>query len=76
VNINPAYQVREIGYCLKKVGVKGVVISEPFKSSNYYEMMTQTVPEIEGSDPGCIKSPAFPNLTTLISMGSDNLRYK
>ncbi|ODM93657.1 Acyl-CoA synthetase family member 2, mitochondrial [Orchesella cincta] len=70
VHINPAYQTRELVYCLNKVGIKCMVIAEPFKSSNYYEMMLKTCPEIETADPGKISTKTAPNLTTLITIPS------
>ncbi|XP_047483965.1 medium-chain acyl-CoA ligase ACSF2, mitochondrial-like [Penaeus chinensis] len=34
VNINPAYRPSELEYCLNKVGVKGIVCDEKFKTSD------------------------------------------
>lgn len=70
VHINPAYQTRELLYCLNKVGVKCVVIAEQFKTSNYYEMMVQVCPEIESSDPGKIQAKAAPSLTSVVTIPS------
>ncbi|CAK8674475.1 unnamed protein product [Clavelina lepadiformis] len=69
VNINPAYQVREVEYALRKVGCKGLVSSLHFKTQNYYEMLCQIAPEIERSPPGQLKSTSLPDLTTIIMMG-------
>ncbi|XP_042888693.1 medium-chain acyl-CoA ligase ACSF2, mitochondrial-like [Penaeus japonicus] len=33
VNVNPAYRPNELEYCLNKVGVKGLVCDEKFKTS-------------------------------------------
>ncbi len=68
VHINPAYQTRELVYCLNKVGVKCMVVAEQFKTSNYYQMMVETCPEIEKSDPGKIQAKAAPTLTTVITI--------
>lgn len=57
------------------MGVKGIVIAEPFKTSDYYALLLETMPEIKKSDPGNIKSPAAPSLTTMISMGSTPLKW-
>ena len=50
--------------------MKGMVIAGQFKSQNYYEMMTEAVPEIANSQPGEIKSTKVPTLRTLVSMES------
>ncbi|XP_021956368.1 medium-chain acyl-CoA ligase ACSF2, mitochondrial isoform X2 [Folsomia candida] len=68
VNINPAYQGREINYCLNKVGVKALVLAEQFKTSNYYNMLLESIPELEKSDPGRLNSKGAPTLTTVVSM--------
>jgi len=66
VGINPAYQVPELEYCLKKVGVCTVIAIEKYKTQNYYEMLGRVLPEMRTSDPGKIKNKNLPNLTTVI----------
>lgn len=51
VNINPAYQVPELEYCLNKVQVKAVVAAEGVGPLKYYNHFTQLVPELERSNP-------------------------
>ena len=46
VNINPAYQPEELKYC----GVKAVVASKTFKTQDYYNILTQVLPELGGSE--------------------------
>ncbi|CAL8078703.1 unnamed protein product [Orchesella dallaii] len=70
VHINPAYQTHELVYCLNKVGVKCMVVADKFKTSNYFEMMLKTCPEIENSDPGKISTKTAPSLTTVITIPS------
>lgn len=38
--MNPAYQLPEIDYCIRKVGVKAVIAPQFFRKQNYYEMLT------------------------------------
>ena len=52
VNINPAYQPGELLYCLNKVGVKVVVASKAFKTQDYYQILTQIMPELEETNSG------------------------
>ena len=52
VNINPAYQPAELLYCLNKVGVKVVVASKTFKTQDYYQILTQIMPELVESNSG------------------------
>jgi fatty-acyl-CoA synthase len=39
VNVNPAFRSDELEYCLKKVGIKTLVLAESFKKSNYVEIV-------------------------------------
>ncbi|XP_058818355.1 medium-chain acyl-CoA ligase ACSF2, mitochondrial-like isoform X2 [Topomyia yanbarensis] len=66
VGINPAYQLRELEYALKKVGVKALVASEGFRSQNYYEMLKQLLPELADSPPMKLKSSTVPTLSSII----------
>ncbi|XP_042888637.1 medium-chain acyl-CoA ligase ACSF2, mitochondrial-like [Penaeus japonicus] len=62
VNINPAYRPNELEYCLNKVGVKGLVCDEKFKTSDYYKMLCSLAPELPSSTPGDLTSAALPHL--------------
>lgn len=75
VGLNPAYQVPEMAYCLKKVNVKAVVAPEGFKSQNYYEMLSKIMPEMASSGPGAIRSAKLPELSTVIVDTDKNLKW-
>jgi len=68
VNINPAYQPEELKYCLNKVGVKGLVAADSFKTQNYYELLSSIAPELRTSPAGGIQCPDIPSLKTVIMM--------
>jgi fatty-acyl-CoA synthase len=51
VNINPAYKARELAYALKKSELQGLYIIPGFHHSNYVEMLTGVVPELQKSSP-------------------------
>lgn len=66
VALNPAYQGREIAYCIKKVGIKAIIAPETHKTQNYYEILTKIVPEIPSAMNGRIESNEFNSLKSLI----------
>ena len=67
--VNPAYQSRELLYCIHKVGMKGIVMAGEHKTQNFYEILAQTVPELtKSSAGGKVKSEVAPTFTTVISM--------
>ncbi len=66
VTINPAYRVFELEYTLKKVGVKLLVVSERYKTSDYVGMVEDVEPAIARSRPGAISSAKLPALKAVV----------
>uniref|UniRef100_UPI00398EDD7F medium-chain acyl-CoA ligase ACSF2, mitochondrial isoform X2 n=1 Tax=Pristiophorus japonicus TaxID=55135 RepID=UPI00398EDD7F len=70
VNVNPAYQTRELEHVLKKVGCKALVCPTEFKTQVYYDILKQSCPELEKATPGDLRSKSLPDLRTIIVIGS------
>lgn len=51
VALNPAYQVPEIEYCIKKVGIKAIITTETFKTQNYHQMLADIFPQMNSEGP-------------------------
>jgi len=66
VNVNPAYQPRELKYALNKVSVSAIVASEHFKSQDYHSILRDVMPEIDVASPGNINSKEVPSLKHVI----------
>jgi hypothetical protein len=47
--LNPAYQLPELDYCLKKVGVKAIIAPESFRKQKLYEMIMTLVPDVKSN---------------------------
>ncbi|MDP3748639.1 MAG: AMP-binding protein [Phenylobacterium sp.] len=71
VNVNPAYRLDELEYALAKVDCKALVISPPFKTSDYPQILRQLVPEI-GQGPAW-RSVRLPALRLVVQMGPQTL---
>ncbi len=71
VNINPAYRPVELEYALNAVECRALVTAEVFKSSRYIDMLRELAPELEGCEPGKLKSSKLPHLETVIAMSDD-----
>ncbi len=69
VNINPAYRLAELEYALNRVGCKGLILAESFKTSRYLEMLQALAPELADAEPGKLQSEKLPHLRTVIRMG-------
>ncbi|GAA6218211.1 medium-chain acyl-CoA ligase ACSF2, mitochondrial-like [Lates japonicus] len=70
VSLNPAYQVKEVEFTLKKVQCKAVVCPTHFKNQRFCEMLREICPEIDTAPAGMIKSSRVPDLRMVIVMDS------
>ncbi|KAG7506127.1 acyl-CoA synthetase family member 2, mitochondrial-like isoform X1 [Solea senegalensis] len=66
VALNPAYQVKEVEFTLKKVQCKAVVCPTHFKSQKFLEMLREICPEIDEAPAGMIQSSRLPDLRMVI----------
>ena len=76
MNINPAYQPKELLYCLNKVGIRAMVNAESFKTQDYYAMMAEIIPELPLAQPGRIESEATPDLRHVIMISDKDFRWR
>ncbi|KAL7371965.1 hypothetical protein ABVT39_007732 [Epinephelus coioides] len=70
VSVNPAYQLQEVEFALRKVGCKAIVCPTQFKTQKYCDMLRKLCPEIESSAPGDIRSARLPELRSVIVLDS------
>ncbi|XP_051980981.1 medium-chain acyl-CoA ligase ACSF2, mitochondrial-like [Xyrauchen texanus] len=70
VSVNPAYQLQEVEFALRKVQCNAVVCPTQFKTQNYCEMLRQLCPGMDAASPGGIKSSKLPDLHTVIVIDS------
>lgn len=47
--MNPAYQLPELDYSLKKVDVNAIIIPEEFRTQKYYDMIDTLIPSLQHS---------------------------
>ncbi|XP_068192295.1 medium-chain acyl-CoA ligase ACSF2, mitochondrial-like isoform X1 [Antennarius striatus] len=66
VSLNPAYQLKELEFTIKKVQCKAVVCPTRFKTQDYCEMLRQLCPEIDKTPVGVVKSSRLPDLRMVI----------
>ncbi|MEL6126267.1 MAG: AMP-binding protein [Pseudomonadota bacterium] len=71
VCINPAYRVGELEYALNKVGCRGLITAQRFKSSDYVGMLAELAPELATCAPGALHAARVPDLRTIICLGPD-----
>lgn len=66
VLMNPAYQLVEIEYMLKKTQSKGLIILDNLKTLKHYEILKKIAPELENSTQGELNSKNLPDLKHVI----------
>ncbi|XP_029584962.1 acyl-CoA synthetase family member 2, mitochondrial [Salmo trutta] len=66
VSINPAYQLKELEYTLRKVQCKAVVCPTQFKTQRFCDMLRQICPEMETAQSGVFRSSRLPDLCMVI----------
>jgi fatty-acyl-CoA synthase len=69
VTVNPAYRLSELEYALNKVKMAALVISPPFKSSDYPGMVAALAPELANAAPGELRAARLPHLRLVVQMG-------
>jgi len=71
VNINPAYRCGELEHALNLPQCKALVVSPAFKSSDYLAMLAELMPELQGSEAGCLSAARVPSLRWVIRLGHE-----
>ncbi|KAM4597773.1 medium-chain acyl-CoA ligase ACSF2, mitochondrial-like [Polymixia lowei] len=66
VSVNPAYQLKELEFTLRKVQCKALVCPTRFKTQQFCEMLREICPEIDTAASGMITSARLPDLRMVI----------
>ncbi len=69
VNINPAYRLSELEFCLKKVGCRALITAERLKNSDYLSMLRALAPELDSCAANALTSARLPQLKLVIRLG-------
>jgi fatty-acyl-CoA synthase len=71
VNINPAYQRRELEFALIQSGVTALIAARHFRKIDYVHMLTEVMPELMDHRGGPLTTERIPPLRHVIYLGSD-----
>jgi fatty-acyl-CoA synthase len=69
VNINPAYRLSELEFCLKKVGCRALITAERLKHSDYLSMLRALAPELDNCAANNLTSARLPQLKLVVRLG-------
>ncbi|XP_046962672.1 medium-chain acyl-CoA ligase ACSF2, mitochondrial [Vanessa cardui] len=73
VFINPAYETNELGFCIKKTQMKGLLIGDTIKNRDYIGRLNKILPELQSSKEGSLSSQIFPSLKSIITLGKEKI---
>jgi fatty-acyl-CoA synthase len=76
VTVNPAYRSHELAYVLKQSDAVSLFLIDRFKTSDYFAMVAEAVPELAAVSSGSrlssedapLKSPEYPKLRYVVSL--------
>jgi fatty-acyl-CoA synthase len=68
VNINPAYRAQEAGYVLQQADITTLFLTDRFKSSDYFALLTEVCPELDLCPPCELRAVACPKLRRVVSI--------
>jgi len=68
VTINPAYRLAELEHALVQSGCRAIVVSPPFKTSDFPGLLGALLPELTGTAGAPLAAPRFPDLRHVIGM--------
>ncbi len=68
VNINPAYRAHELQYVLNQADITTLLLTDQFKSSDYFEILASVCPELANCQVGNLHSTLCPRLRHVISI--------
>ncbi len=73
VKINPSYHLAEAQYALAQSEIRGLALIERYKTSDYFEIISELCPTLSTSPPGRLRSDALPHLRWVVAMRGDGL---
>jgi fatty-acyl-CoA synthase len=68
VTVNPAYRASELSYVLKQSDAKALFLIDKFRTSDYFGLASEAVPELAAAKPGELSAADFPKLQHVVSM--------
>ncbi len=71
VTVNTNYQENELRYLLTQSDTKTLFVMEEYRGTSYLDMLYKLIPELKTTQPGKLKSAAFPQLEHVVFLGKE-----
>src|SRR5262245_2895702 len=68
VTVNPAYRTHELAYVLKQSDAVALFLIDKFKTSDYFAMVAETLPELAKAGGAAVCSAEYPTLRHVVSL--------
>ncbi len=73
VTVNPSYRPFELKYTLRQSDAVALFLTDHFKTSDYFQMLNETCPELKSCEPGELAAEEFPRLKSVITLQGGGL---
>ncbi len=74
VNVNPAYRSHELAYVIKQSDAVALLLIDKFRSSDYFAMVQEAIPELAAEPRDGLASASFPRLRHVVSLTDEPAR--
>jgi fatty-acyl-CoA synthase len=68
VNVNPAYRAVELQYVLQQADITTLLLTDRYKTSDYFELLNEACPGLDRCRPGELHSETCPRLRHAVSI--------
>ena len=68
VTVNPAYRSHELAYVVRQSDAAALFLIDKYRTSDYFAMVHEAIPELAASPPGKLKTSEFPRLRQVVSL--------
>jgi fatty-acyl-CoA synthase len=68
VTINPAYRASELAYVLKQADIQALFLIHEFKTSDYFRMLYEALPELASTDKTSLPAAELPLLRRVVAI--------
>jgi fatty-acyl-CoA synthase len=74
VNVNPAYRALELEYVLQQADITTLVLTDRYKTSDYFDLLKEICPEVERDTAGELRVARCPRLRRVVSIKGTGCR--
>lgn len=71
MTLNPAYQPKELEYCINKVSIKALVCPKQVRKYNFHSILNEITDKFDYCEPGKLNCDKIPSLKSVIMISDE-----